>query len=282
MQNISDATRTALIDAVRSAARAEIVPRFRSLPPDSIKAKSAPDDLVTEADTRTELRLTNAIQEILPEAQILGEEAEAEDPSIMGRVAEPGLCAIIDPVDGTWNFASGLSIFGSILAVTNDGETVFGLLYDPLLDDWIMATRGGGAWYCRPGAAPQPISTAPATTLPEMTGFLGLHLFPKPHQAEIAQGFPNFRRILSLRCSCHEYRTLATGRVDFNMNGMLKPWDHAAGALVIEEAGGVAKMLDGRPYKPVITEGHMLTASCEETWQQVQTYMSARLPIPGI
>ncbi|MEL7088743.1 MAG: inositol monophosphatase [Planctomycetota bacterium] len=270
-------TREALIAAVREAAQIEIVPRFRALPDGTVRSKSAPDDLVTDADTGMEHRLSARVADILPDALILGEEAASEDPSVLDRAATPGSCVIIDPVDGTWNFASGISTFGTILAVTEGGETTFGLLYDPLQDDWIEATRGEGASFNRPGLPAQALQVAPPETLPNMTGFIGLPLFPKDKQSDIALGFPALRRVLGLRCSCHEYRTLAMGRVSFNVNGMLKPWDHAAGALVVEEAGGVARMLDGRPYAPTLHEGCMIAASDDATWSAVADHFGPRI-----
>ncbi|MBM7067416.1 inositol monophosphatase [Actibacterium sp. 188UL27-1] len=268
----------ALIDAVRHAAKAEILPRFRAMPPETVHAKTAPDDLVTEADLRTEARLTKAIADILPDAKVLGEEAVSDNPAVMQNVAAPGLCVIIDPVDGTWNFASGIAAFGTILAVTRDGHTIFGLLYDPLLDDWIMASAGGGAWYCRQGQPADRLQTsAVEPRLEDLTGYISLFLFRKDRQAKIAASFPAFRRILALRCSCHEYRTLASGRVDFNLNGMLMPWDHAAGALITTEAGGVVRMMDGRPYTPLIQDGYMMAANDEATWDAVHAHFADKI-----
>lgn len=264
----------ALISAVRDAARAEIVPRFRSLPPSDIHSKTAPDDLVTAADTGMEIRLTNALAEIYPDALVLGEEATAEDAAVMDRVRQPGQCIIIDPVDGTWNFAKGVTTFGSIIAVTHDGDTVLGMLYDPMMDDWMIAGKGAGAWYVRPGAAPTKLITSPSAALNELTGIGSLALFPRDRQVAVAQRFPDFRRVLGLRCACHEYRLLAAGGVSFMMNGALKPWDHAAGALVVKEAGGVARLLDGTDYMPTMQHGLMLAASDEETWGRVRDHFA--------
>ena len=142
---LTDDVMTGLIEAVRDAARREILPRFRNLSADQIDTKSGPDDLVTVADRAAEARLTAAAQKLLPGALVVGEEGVAEDPAILDRFAEAELAVVIDPVDGTFNFARGLAIFGVILAVTRHGQTVFGLLYDPVMDDWVQAHRGGGA-----------------------------------------------------------------------------------------------------------------------------------------
>jgi fructose-1,6-bisphosphatase/inositol monophosphatase family enzyme len=262
----------ALITAVRDAARAEIVPRFRSLPPSDIHSKSAPDDLVTAADTGMETRLTKALAEIYPDALVLGEEATAEDVTVMERVRQPGQCIIIDPVDGTWNFAQGVTTFGTIIAVTHDGDTVLGMLYDPMMDDWMIAGKDAGAWYVRPGAEPTRLRTSQPAPIGDLTGIGSLALYPRVRQVAVAQRFPDFRRVLGLRCACHEYRLLAAGSVSFMMNGALKPWDHAAGALVVKEAGGVARLLDGSDYMPTMQNGLMLAASDEDTWGRVRDH----------
>lgn len=260
----------ALIEQVRATSKAEIMPHFRALTSQQIDAKSAPDDLVTVADRAAELALTQSIHELLPEAQIVGEEAVAADKSVLSRVKEPGLVVVIDPIDGTWNYANGIATFGVILAVIEDGKTVFGMLYDPSFDDWIMAVRGQGAFYCKADGSRQPlVLPPPPETLGDTMGFMGLYLFSKDRQAELAATLPSFRRTMTLRCSCHEYRLLAQGNAQFCLNGMLNVWDHAAGVLVYEEAGGVARLLDGRAYDPAMRKGHLLTAASERLWEEL-------------
>lgn len=260
----------ALIGAVRKAARDEIMPLFRKLDMRSIDSKSAPDDLVTVADRAAELAIGQAVHDILPDAAIVGEEAVAADKSVLGHMKEPGQVVVIDPIDGTWNYAQGIATFGVILAVIEDGETVFGLLYDPSFDDWIMAVRGEGAFYCTADGVQRQLQLeAPPSELSDCFGFVGLYLFSHERQVELATTLPKFRRTLSLRCSCHEYRLLAQGASQFCLNGMLNVWDHAAGVLIYQEAGGVARLLDGRPYNPAMRKGHLLTAASERLWEQL-------------
>jgi fructose-1,6-bisphosphatase/inositol monophosphatase family enzyme len=82
--------------------------------------------------------------------------------------------------------------------------------------------------------------------------------------------YPDFARAQSLRCSAHEYRTLAQGGAHFCLSGMLTPWDHAAGVLLCQMAGGHAAMLDGSDYNAAMTEGYLLTASDKETWLRLK------------
>ena len=120
----------ALIQIVRDVAAKEVRPLFRNLDTSDIDSKSAPDDLVTVADRAAELAIAAAVAKLLPDAEIVGEEAVSADAAILDRVGQ-GQVVVIDPIDGTWNFAHGLSTYGVILAVVEDGETVFGMLYDP-------------------------------------------------------------------------------------------------------------------------------------------------------
>ncbi|MDA8586389.1 inositol monophosphatase [Rhodobacteraceae bacterium] len=261
----------ALIDTVRRVARAEIMPRFRALGPNDIQSKSAPDDLVTEADVRAEAAITAEVHKLLPKALVVGEEAVSADPSVLDGLRDADCAVIIDPVDGTWNFAKGLATFGVILAVTRRGETVFGLLYDPVLDDWVMARRGGGAWYCRPDVPPVRLNIGGDTPQDQAVGFVPLFLFPYETRVQLSGAIPGFRRIWSVRCSCHEYRLLAQGHADFCLSGTLNPWDHAAGALAVEEAGGAVGLLDGAPYMGGMSgSGCLVTARSAETLARTQ------------
>jgi fructose-1,6-bisphosphatase/inositol monophosphatase family enzyme len=260
----------ALTQITREVARAEIIPHFRNLEAGAIDSKSAPDDLVTIADRAAELAITAKVRTLLPDAQIVGEEAVSEDKTVLDRVSSAAQVVVIDPIDGTWNYANGNSTYGVILSVIEEGETVFGLLYDPSHDDWIEATKGQGAFFCRPDGTKRPLKLAPpAEDLSDTFGFVGLYLFDKPTQAHLAAQLPRFRRTMTLRCSCHEYRMLSQGASQFCLNGMLNVWDHAAGVLIYQEAGGFARLLNGRDYDPAMREGHLLTAASERLWHQL-------------
>ncbi|OCX64544.1 hypothetical protein BFP70_10930 [Thioclava sp. SK-1] len=252
----------ALIDITRTAARDQIMPRFRTLTPEDISTKSSPEDLVTQADLAAEAQIARACRALFPDALIIGEEAVENDPSLLAGLAGAARAVIIDPVDGTSNFAQGLATFGVILAVVEHGETIFGLLYDPVLDDWVMAHKGGGAWYCREGAAPRQLGPWPARPAERACGYLSLALFAPDKRAAVAATFPPYARLNTLGCSCHEYRQMALGHAQFMVSPMTKPWDHAAGALIVEECGG--QVLNGRgqrwtpatPVAPITARSH--------------------------
>ncbi len=270
---LNDADQTLILETVRDAARREIMPRFRALSDADISTKSAPDDLVTAADLATEALITERLGQAFPNALILGEEAISADPSLRDQLADAEMAIIIDPVDGTWNYARGLALFGVILAVAQFGRPIYGLLYDPVIDDWIVAGEDAATCYANPNntRALRLPATAPKI---KAGGYVPLGFLPAPHRPRIATLWPKVGRINSLRCSCHEFRMLAQGHVDFVLSGRLTPWDHAAGALVVQQAGGVSKMLDGSIYSATQRNGYLLSALNASTWSEIQQALS--------
>ena len=263
-----------LIQAVRLAARTEIMPRFRNTTDDEIDTKSGPDDLVTIADRAAERVISEAAARLLPGALIIGEEAVDEDAGILGALPEASLAVIIDPIDGTWNYANGLPLFGVILAVVENGQTTFGLLYDPISDEWIRASSGKGTTYCSSSGAKRRLSID--RTGCGTVGVVPLHLFPSATRRKLALRLAELDRAMSLRCSCFEYWLLAKGACDFAISGLMKPWDHAAGELVYREAGGFAAMLaDGSRYLASRTTGHLLVARNPARWAALQKDFAA-------
>ncbi|WP_137699770.1 inositol monophosphatase family protein [Marimonas lutisalis] len=274
---LTEAQISTIINLVRRAAKTEILPRFRNLTEGQISQKTGPADLVTDADHAAEAMIERGLRQLFPNAAILGEEAASRDASLRKRAAEAELAIIIDPVDGTWNFAHGLPLFGVILSVTRFGHPIFGMLYDPITDDWITATEDGPALQSEVAQAPRRLSTSAGGPLGDLSGIVHLSLLPKDQQAALAPLIPDFARIGALRCSCHEYRLLAQGAVDFVLSGTLNPWDHAAGAMICRRAGGVARFLDGRDYDITVTEGHLLCAASEDSWTRLRDKIAPAL-----
>ncbi|MEM1274541.1 MAG: inositol monophosphatase [Pseudomonadota bacterium] len=244
----------ALIGAVRTVAAAEILPRFRNLDAAEIGEKSSVDDLVTVADRAAEVALSAAASRVLPGAAIVGEEMVSEDPSHLEKITGADACVIIDPIDGTANFVAGLPTFGVILALVENGQTTFGLLYDPVSDDWVAAAAGQGAWYGKPGAPDRPLR-ARKVTASQAVGFLSPRLYDNDKRGALFDAYQGFHLVRSLGCSCHDYRTIAFGRADFVSSPMMNPWDHAAGVLVLHELGGETRVAGSAAYAPHLTQG---------------------------
>lgn len=139
------------------------------------------------------------------------------------------------------------------------------------MDDWVLGAAGQGARFVS-AAGTRALRTG--TAGPELGGYVTLALFADHLRPRVAEVLPRFRRATSLRCSCHEYRLLAQGRVDFVISPMLKPWDHAAGVVAVNAAGGVARLLDGGDYTAASQAGVLLSARDEDCWARVAEVFS--------
>ncbi|SFA92806.1 fructose-1,6-bisphosphatase [Rhizobium sp. NFR07] len=274
MKTVSDELLNALMADMREAAENEILPRFRSVTSDTIRAKTIADDIVTDADIAAERMISDKLNARLPGITIIGEEAVSDDASILARLAEAELAAVIDPVDGTWHFAHGTPMFGSILAIVSGGQTIAGLIHYPVLGDFLVARPGQGAWHVAADGTQTRLSVAEPTSVGEMHGFIPLHMFEPDLRDKLAPRLLRFLRITTWRCSAWEYRMLATGAMSFCLNESLKPWDHAAGVLIHAEAGGHAATMAGEIYRPTMTEGHLLAAPDKASWKAIRAALA--------
>ena len=133
----------AVADLMRQVSAEVILPRYRNLAAHEVVEKAA-DDLVTIADRESEERLSEGLSKLLPEARIVGEEACAADPTLMKGLGD-GLVWIIDPIDGTGNFAAGRPPFGVMIALAEGAVAIAGWIYDPLTGRLCHAAHGRGA-----------------------------------------------------------------------------------------------------------------------------------------
>lgn len=266
---LTPAQRAQVVNLVRRAARAEILPRFRNLASHQIGEKTGPQDLVTEADRAAEAMITRGLQMMFPHALIVGEEHASENPAIIDQIAEAEFCISIDPVDGTWNYAHGLAVFGVMVSIMRFGQPVFGLLYDPVLNDFVIADAEHGAELVLPGGRRRALATSAGGPVETLKGFMPLNLLPRDKQAEFAAAMPRFARSAMLRCACHEARMVAQGQMDFLLYAKLTPWDQPAGVVAIRQAGGHVAMLDGSDYRGDAQSGYLLAACNRETWEAV-------------
>ena len=278
---LSQAQQTALVNLVRRAARTEILPRFHAAGRIEATAKSGPRDLVTEADHAAEAMIARGLQRLFPHALIVGEEAVSARPELRDAVSGAEVAFIIDPVDGTWNFVHGLPLFGVIVAVTRFGRPVLGLLYDPISDDWLLADETAPARLIAANGTRRAVATSGGGALGDLHGYVHASLMDQPAQERLYPRLAALGQATALRCSCHEYRLLAQGAVDFILSDRLNPWDHAGGVLICQRAGGVARMLDGRAYDTSITEGVLLCAATEATWEALRDHFSDLDPSSG-
>jgi fructose-1,6-bisphosphatase/inositol monophosphatase family enzyme len=258
---------------MREAARRAILPRYRTLAGHEVIAK-AEDDLVTVADKDSEAILAEGLARLLPEAAIVGEEAAHADPAVLGRLGE-ALCWIVDPLDGTNNFAAGKPPFGVLVALAEAGETIGGWIYDPLRDRLCHALRGKGAWIdgerlsARPSGAELPVAAVSV-----------LFMDQAQREAVKAHIAPHYTLVDIPRCAAEQYPRIALGVNDVSIFERTLPWDHAAGVLFLNEAGGKAARPDGSPYRVDEDRTGLIGAASPALWEDLAARM-AGMPRPG-
>lgn len=250
---LRDGPRVSAVEAaVRAAAAAEITPRFRQLAAHEIVEKNGPHDLVTVADRGAEAHLTAALTALLPGSVVVGEEAVHADPAVYKELRGEAPVWIVDPVDGTRQFVRGEPGFCSLVALAWGGEVLASWTYAPVLDEMAVAVRGRGAR----------LNGVPLRSGSPEPGAVLTVAMSHPDYTTDAQK----RALLGLRtegidarpCGSAglEYLAVARGALDAVAFNWEFAWDHAAGLLLVKEAGGAELTLSGEPFR--ITGGNAL------------------------
>lgn len=263
-------------ELMRETAAAELLPRFRALAEEDIRQKR-PGDLVTVADVASEQQLTTGLAKILPGVPVVGEEAAEKNPGLIDLIARPGeACWIVDPLDGTKNFAEGKDRFAMIVCLVHDTVAMGGWILDVPHGQMAIALKGQGITLDG-----KPVKRRKAERPPD--GYVGLNV----HQEFDRQLAPQQRRRLGRvwpgNCSGIEYLEILSGQADFNLYSRAMPWDHAAGTLMLTEAGGEGRRLDGQLYAPSQpTTSGIVAAINPRVWSEVRILFEAvRMPLPA-
>jgi fructose-1,6-bisphosphatase/inositol monophosphatase family enzyme len=254
---------------ITEVAATEILPRFQRLGAHEISEK-AQGELVTIADERAETALEKALLDLLPGAAVVGEEAAAGNPASMDALTRERPVWVIDPVDGTQNFADGRTRFAVIVALVAGGETLAGWIHEPIRETTVWAVKGEGVFEggerLRP-KAPERIS--------QFQGSLSRRYRERAEKRRLEPEWKGMlpRQIVRYRCVGAEYADLARGELQFaRYGGRLKPWDHAAGVLIHAECGGYHAIAEtGAPYQPgpTLTQKSLILAPDRESWEKL-------------
>ena len=256
---------------LRDAGRAEVMPRFRNLAAGAVRAKTGPLDLVTEADEAAERAITAALASRFPGVPVVGEEAASADPSVLRRLAGAELAFVVDPIDGTANYAAGMPMFGVMAAAISHGEVIGAAIHEPVMDETALALRGEGAWTERADGSRSDLCVATPAPVAEMAGMASWRFLPAEHRPAVAANMAQTAGAWDCRCSAHQYRLAAAGHVHFLLYYRLYPWDHAPGVLIHREAGGYSARFDGSPYSPLEVSGGLICAPDENSWHALRT-----------
>ena len=277
MIDFTIAQAAAVADLIRHAADNHVMPYFRAPDRIDVRQKSGPTDLVTAADLACEAALTPALSALLPGSFVVGEEATAADPAALEALRGDAPVWIIDPVDGTMNFANGRPTFAVLVALAVGDVTVAGWIYDPIVNRLSWAVKGRG---CFTNGEQVVVSGAEAGALPlsEICGAISSRFCAPELGESLRRRAKGLRRHLCLGSAGQEYLHLIDSRLQASVYHRLMPWDHAAGVLLLEEAGGYAALADGeRPYTPYggVDGGPLLCAVNRDTWLRLQDYLFA-------
>ena len=207
--------------------------------PQAIRKKGL-KDLVTQADLDAENLIVGTIRQAFPEHEFLGEE---------GHTAREGAdhVWVIDPLDGTRNYAQGIPFFCVSIALTVKGKTVLGVIFDPLHGETFAAESGSGAYVNGQG-----IAFAKKVRLEEAVVYAGFppaqsHSDPGIASHILARLYPTVAVMRNMGSAALSLAYVACGRVDIAYHDRLSVWDMLAGVLLIEEAGGMATDFGGQP-----------------------------------
>lgn len=213
--------------------------------PDIIHHKAL-TDLVTETDLAVQAYLQKELSALLPDAAFIGEENFTSDST--SASPDKDLCWIVDPVDGTTNFVHRLPFVASSVALWNKGIPILGIVNAPMLKETFYARKNNGA-FCNgkkikvssaSHASEALVCTGfPYSPLPEMPGIMG----------RLQRIIPVTQGLRRLGAAALDLSYVASGRLDAFYETCLKPWDMAAGVLLVSEAGGTVSDFYGQDHK---------------------------------
>lgn len=233
--------------------------------------EKSPGEWVTEADKACEAFLEQALRSLIAGSGVVGEEATAADPTVLDRLADGGDIWLIDPLDGTSNFASGISPFAIMVALIRNGDAVASWILDPVADQLSVSEDGAGSWI-------NGERITVSEDLPELASMSGAVLrrfLPQElaeHVKRVERRFANLST--GSKCAGFDYPAIANGSMDFALYWRTLPWDHAPGALFLQEAGGHVRRPDGSKYRAADhSRSGLLVARNKEIWENVNSVL---------
>lgn len=268
---------------IRETAESVLIPHFRNLRAHEIHFKGE-DDPVTIADQEAENVLRERLLGLLPGSNLVGEEGFAANPAVLDVFSSDSPVWIVDPLDGTKAFIAGEPVYGIIVALAEQNQTLAAWLYDPSSGEFITAEKGAGAYY-----KGKRLSVLPAAPVEKMSGIIGHKIVTAYKECCRAPDDkkPTFHRMLS---ACHDYARLVVDEPHFSGRTTqahfhcwlqtCTPWDSAAGILINTEAGGYTAHWNEEPFKPSHYGRGVLTAPDKESWDEICEWISTFCNLP--
>ncbi len=252
-ESLSDGSIEKVAAAIRETADAEIVPRFRRLAERDVEEKT-PGEIVTAADRACETALMRRLASIA-DLPVIGEEAVAADPAQLALLGPETSCWLVDPLDGTANFAAGSPDHAVMVAYLHRGVTTASWIWQPVSGQMYVAERGAGAT-----VNDRPVAHRPATDDSRpLIGVIKDRFLPDDTRHHVHRQAGVLGPVhAGVNCAGIEYPDLATGSTDYILYWRTLPWDHAPGVLLATETGCAAIRPDGSPYRPHSRESGLL------------------------
>ncbi len=211
---------------------------------------------VTVADRQAEERLRALIAAAFPHDAILGEE-------LPERPGTSGYRWILDPIDGTKSFISGVPLYGTLIGVEFESKSVVGVIYIPALDEMVSAAVGHGAWYVRGSEPPRRAQVSTKAKLAESLFLTSeVKTYDRVNRRKAYERIEAASRLTRTWGDCYGYLLVAVGRADVMVDPMMNVWDCAALQPILEEAGGTFTDWNGQPTiyggEAIATNGRVL------------------------
>jgi len=206
----------------------------------TVREKSR-SNLVTEADLAAQTVIADLLRARFPQHALLGEEDLGHD----GHDAE--FCWIIDPLDGTTNYVHGFPYYAVSIGLEHQGEMIAGVIFDPVRDELFLASKGGGASLNR-----RPLRCSEIGSLDQSLVIASLPVGTEATDLAVKRFLtvlPHAQTVQRTGSAAMNLAYLAAGRLEGFWSSSLKPWDMAAGVLLVTEAGGKITRMDGGPFE---------------------------------
>jgi len=230
-----------MLALMRAVTEDVILPRFRNLGEGDVEDKGG-NDPVTIADREAEAMLFEGLAKLNGAIGFVGEESVHADPAVAQLMN--GACWIVDPIDGTRNYAAGRGPFGIIVTLADEGEAQSGWIYDCLSGRFIAAHRGQGAFLDG-----ERFTARETGEQPPVAALSLLYVDPAKRERMAREISPHYKLGDIPWCAAEQYPRLGLGINDVALFERTLAWDHAAGTLWLNEAGGKAARPDGSPYR---------------------------------
>nr|RZI34790.1 Fructose-1,6-bisphosphatase/inositol-1-monophosphatase [Cryobacterium sp. SO1] len=224
--------------------------------------------MATVADHEAENALALGLARIRPRSIIIGEEAAGTDPGMLSALDSSEDVWLVDALDGTDNIIAGSADYGMMIALVRDRVTLLGAIFQPQHDRMFLAKRGMGATLNGSDLLPPAREVLPVENL---AGSIHTRFLDRRTTAQVHAHASRLGNVTPItRCAAIEYPLIAHGVRDFALFGRTRPWDHAAGTLLVTETGGTATRLDGTPYLSSNEASGLLVAGGESVERQLR------------